>query len=173
MGIVVDLIIVLFLALSVFLGYRKGLVALAIKLCAFIIAVVVTFVLYRPVGNLIINTTGIDETIENAILDKVNEIMVTDENNELTSDLFESARQGMLPEAAREVTTNIIYGVVILILYIVVRIALKFVTAIANLVAKLPILNQFNKLRWHYLWSIKRSNINLCSFIISKCIWTN
>ena len=33
-----------------------------------------------------------------------------------------------------------------LILYIVIKIALKFVTALANLVAKLPILNQFNKL---------------------------
>lgn len=146
MGIVVDVIIVLILALSIFLGYRKGLVSLAIKLCAFIIAVAVTFVLYRPIGNLIINTTGIDETIENSILDKVNDIMASDENNELTSELFESARQGMLPEASREVAINIVYGAVILILYIVTRVLLRFVTAIANWIAKLPILNQFNKI---------------------------
>ena len=63
MGIIVDIIIMLLLALSIFLGYRKGLVALAIKLCAFVIAIVVTFILYRPIGKLVINTTGIDEKV--------------------------------------------------------------------------------------------------------------
>ena len=73
MGIVVDLIIIAIIALSAFLGYRKGLVVLAIKLCAFIIAIAITFVIYKPVANVIINVTGIDETIENAILEKAME----------------------------------------------------------------------------------------------------
>ena len=51
-----------------------------------------------------------------------------------------------LPETARTISINIIEGAVILILYIVIRIALKFVTALANLVSKLPILNQLNQL---------------------------
>ena len=63
-GIIIDILIVAFLALSVFLGYKKGFVSLAIKLCAFLIAILITFVLYRPLGNLIINTTSIDESIE-------------------------------------------------------------------------------------------------------------
>ena len=33
-----------------------------------------------------------------------------------------------------------------IVLYIVIKIALRFVTALANLIAKLPILDQFNKL---------------------------
>lgn len=145
MGIVVDLIIIAIIALSAFLGYRKGLVVLAIKLCAFIIAIAITFVIYKPVANVIINVTGIDETIENAILEKANGIM-TEENNETSTQMIENAKTGLLPEVAREIAVNIVTGGVILILFIIIRIAIKFVTALANAVAKLPIIKQFNEM---------------------------
>ena len=145
MGIVIDILIVAFLALSVFLGYKKGLVTLAIKLCAFLIAILITFVLYRPIGNLIINTTSIDESIENSIYNKVTETMQKDSEDELTSDLIESAKQGMLTESARELSINIVYGGTAIVLFIIVRIILIFVNALANLIAKLPIIKQFNE----------------------------
>lgn len=147
MGIIVDLIIIGIIALSVFLGYRKGLVALGVKLFAVIIAIVVTALLYQPVSNLIINTTGIDEAIENAILEKTSEIMIEerDENPELANELISGARDGLLPEAARELSINAVRALTMITLFIAVRIGLKFVTALANLVAKLPIINQINK----------------------------
>ena len=144
MGIVVDLIIIAIIALSAFLGYRKGFVVLAIKLCAFLIAIAVTFVIYKPVANVVINVTGIDETIENAILEEANNIMAED-NGETSIELIEDAKNGLLPEAAREIAVNIVTGGVILIIFIIVRIALKFITALANAVAKLPIIKQFNE----------------------------
>ena len=146
MGIIIDIIILAIIALSIFLGYRKGLVELAIKLCAFLIAIVITFILYQPISNLVINTTSIDETIENAILEKANDVMEGEEgDDELSEEIKQEATQGLLPEAARELAINIVRGGVIILLYILIRIALRFVTALANLVAKLPILKQFNK----------------------------
>lgn len=145
MGIFVDIVLIAFLALSIFLGYKKGLAQLTIKLCAFVIAILITFILYRPIGNLIINTTSIDESIEDAIYNKVTEMMQKDDKNELTSELIESAKQGMLPEAARELTINTIYGVTAIILFIIARIVLIFVSALANLIAKLPVIKQFNE----------------------------
>ena len=145
MGIFVDIILVVLIALSIFLGYKKGLAQLAIKLCAFIIAILITFILYRPIANLIINTTSIDESIEDTIYNKVTEMIQKDETNELTSDLIESAKQGMLEQSARELAINVVYGGTIIILFIVVRIALIFVSALANLVAKLPIIKQANE----------------------------
>lgn len=147
MGITVDLIIIGIIAISIFLGYRKGLVALAVKLFAVIIAIVVTALLYQPVSNLIINTTEIDEAIENAILEKTSEIMIEerDENPELANELISGARDGLLPEAARELSINAVRALTMVILFIAVRIGLKFVTALANLVAKLPIIKQINK----------------------------
>ena len=50
MGIFVDIILVVLIALSIFLGYKKGLAQLAIKLCAFIIALLITLILCRPIA---------------------------------------------------------------------------------------------------------------------------
>ena len=144
MSFVVDLIIVAIILLSTFLAYRKGLITLAIQLVAVIIAIIVTLLLYKPVSNVIINGTGIDETIQNAILEEANDIMTNDGEGE--NQVVETIQNNMLPETARTISINIIEGAVILILYIVIRIALKFVTALANLVTKLPILNQLNQL---------------------------
>lgn len=145
MGIVVDLIIIAIIALSAFLGYRKGFVTLAIKFFAFIIAIAITFIIYKPVSNVVINVTQIDESIENSILEKANEIM-TNEENETSNKMLEDAKTGILPQTAREIAVNIVTGGVVLILFIAVRIALKFVTALANIVAKLPIIKQFNEM---------------------------
>ena len=46
---VVDIIIIVILALSIFFGYKKGLVELGIGLCGGIIAIVVALTLYRPI----------------------------------------------------------------------------------------------------------------------------
>lgn len=146
MGLIIDIIVIAFILLSIFFGYKKGLVVLAVKLCAFVIAIVVTLVLYKPVANLVINSTSIDESIQNTILEKVTDIIEDDQNAEITNELIESAKQGMLPEASRELAINIIYAGVMIILFIGIRICLIFVTAIANVITKLPILNQINKL---------------------------
>ena len=144
MGIVVDIIIVAIIALSTFLAYRKGLITLAIQLVAVIIAVVLTLVLYKPLSNFIINLTQIHEMIQDPILQKPNDIMTNGEEN--ANQVVETIQNNMLPETARTISINIIQGAVILILYVVIRLILRFVTALANLVAKLPILHQFNKL---------------------------
>ena len=145
MGIIVDLIIVAFILISVFLGYKKGLVELGMKLFAFIIAIVLTFILYRPIGNLVVNTTQVDETIQNKITAKVEEIIDTGDTEEPANQLIESAKNGMLPQASRTMAINIVYGGVMIILFIALRIGLMFIKILANAIAKLPILKQFNK----------------------------
>lgn len=156
MGILVDIIVIAIIALSVFLGYRKGLIALAIKLFAVIIALVATLILYKPISALIINNTSLDETIQNAIIDKVEtNNQDTEQNNENANSaepetavetIANQAKEEILPETAKELSINIINIGVILILYFAIKIALHFVTAIANIIAKIPIIKQFNKL---------------------------
>ena len=144
MGIVVDLIIIGIVVLSTFLAYRKGLVKLAIGLCAFAISIVATVILYQPISNLVINTTGIDEAIEDDIYEKANDIM-NKEQNETSKQIMETTKNDMLPETARNLAINIVRGGVMIVLIIAIRIALRFITALADAVAKLPILEQLNK----------------------------
>ena len=144
MNFVVDIIIVLTVVVSALLAYRKGLISLSVQLLATIISILIIIVIYKPVSNLIINTTGIDEYIQNGILEKVTDVVEQDgENN---NKIVETIENGMLPETARELSINIVQGGVILILYILLRIALKFVTGLVNIVAKVPIIKQINKL---------------------------
>ena len=102
MGIIIDIIIIAIIAISTFLAYKKGLIALAIKLCAFIIAIVVTFILYNQVSNLVINVTNIDETVQNAILEKTTDLINQEEianQNETMQNLINQAKEGTLPES--------------------------------------------------------------------------
>ena len=145
MGIVIDIIVVLFILLSVFLGYKKGLVALGIHLVAFIVALVVAFVLYRPIGALIINNTNIDESLQETIETKLEEVINTENGETLEISLIGEIKTETLSETAKTLSVNIIYGVTIIALFIILRIALVFITAIANWIAKLPILKQVNK----------------------------
>ena len=142
----IDFIIIIIVLLSTLLAYRKGLVKLAIGLVSFIITIILVFVLYLPISNLVINTTQIDETIENAIYEKANNIMTESEQNNITDQVIQTAQNEMLPETAKLLATNIVKGGVFIILFIGIKIALRFVTKIADLVAKLPLLNQINKL---------------------------
>ena len=144
MSIAVDLIIVGIVALSVFLAYRKGLISLALGLVSFIIAIVITVILYKPVANLVINVTGIDETIENSIYEQTNDMMKQD--NEEVQFLVDAAKDELLPQTARTLSVNIVTGGVFLVLFLAAKIALRFVSALANLIAKLPIIKQVNKL---------------------------
>lgn len=144
MNIVVDIIIILIVLISALLAYRKGLMSLAVQLLATIISILIIIVIYKPVSNFIINTTGIDEYIQNGILEKVTDIVEQDQEN--NNQIVETIEKGMLPETARSLSINIVQGGVILILYILLRIGLKFVTGLVNIVARVPIIKQINKL---------------------------
>lgn len=145
MGIIIDGVIILFILVSVFLGYRKGLVSLGIHLVAFVVALVIAFILYRPIGSLIINSTEIDESLQGAIETKLEEIVGNDDTQIVTNSIIGDIQSGAISETSRSLSMNIIYGATIIILFIILRIALVFISAIANWVAELPILKQANK----------------------------
>lgn len=150
MSLIIDLIIVVIILLFTFLGYKRGLIKVAIKLCTFIIAIIVAFVLYKPISNVVIENTGIDESIETAITDRIlPEGASVDEEVELSNDLpsvILKNGENTVQSIATSFSNTIIEAVCFFIIFIAVKIILKFITALADLIAKLPILKQFNAL---------------------------
>lgn len=144
---IIDIIILVFILLSAIGGYRKGLISLGIHLFAFVLALLISFVLYRPIGNIIINKTQVDETIQ-ATIQKNAETMVNTKGfeNDLTKSLVESAKNGMLPEVSKELAYNIVYLGTMIVLFLVLRVCLMLVNTVANAISKLPVLDQVNKL---------------------------
>ena len=143
MNIVVDIVIIAIIILSTLLGYRRGLISLAIGLVSFVIALVLTLILYKPISNFVIEYTSIDDMISNSIYKDSSDSI--DQNAENAEYLIEQAKNNLLPEAAHTLANNIVTGVVALVLFIAIQIILRLIKSLANLVAKLPILSQLNK----------------------------
>ena len=83
MWIVFDLLVIGIIALCTFIGYKQGLVKAIIKILSFVIAIVIALILYKPVSNIIIKNTSIDDNIKNAIVEKILP-EGTDKNQEVT-----------------------------------------------------------------------------------------
>lgn len=141
---ILDLIVILVIALFTFIGYKQGLVKTAIKILAFFIALVVSLMLYKTIGNVIMKNTQVDEQIQNTIVSKV---LPEDyeEKLEVLPDALVESGETTVNELAKNVTEKIIYGVVFIVLFVVLKIALKFVTLLTDLITKLPVIKQFDK----------------------------
>ena len=141
---IIDLIIIAVVLLFTFIGYKQGLVKAAIKILSFIIAFVIAVSVYKTVANVIINKTTIDEKIEAKIIAKVIPDKVEEKIVILPNSLLE-AGQNTVQEAAKAITEKIIGVIVFIILFFGIKIVLKFVTVLADLITKLPIIKQFDK----------------------------
>ena len=148
MGIIIDIVLLLFLLGSVYLGYRKGLVKVAVSLIAFIAAISITVLLYRPIADLIIKNTDWDEKLQATIESNVDS--ATSSNNEegeqsITDGIVEGAKKEILPATSKTVATNIIYGGTMIGLFIVSRLLLLLINLLADAITSLPIIKQFNE----------------------------
>ena len=160
MEIAIDLIVVAIVALSAILGYKKGLVKLGAKLFAGIIAIILTFALYKPVANFIFENTNLRQDIEKAILEKTNSIVENSENNAQKM-VNETINNKVMPEQAKEISKNAVYVLSGIGLYIVLKIILSIVFSLLNVIANLPILKQFNE-TGGLLYGILRGLLIVC-----------
>ena len=71
MWVIFDLLIIGIIGLCTFIGYKQGLVKAIIKILSFVIAIVIALILYKPVSNIIIKNTSIDDNIKNCEMVKL------------------------------------------------------------------------------------------------------
>lgn len=175
MEIIIDLLIILIVVLSIWLGYKKGLTESLLKIFNFFIALIISIILFTPISNFVINNTQIDEFLQDSIISKFNnneevgEVetennMPTIFNNYISNQIKEStneAKEIIIKESARHVSIIIINIGIIITLFLITRIILIFIKGITNLITKLPVIKQCNEFGRSYIWIIKSScNIN-------------
>lgn len=148
---IVDIIIVLIIGLCTYIGYRKGLIGVAFKITSFLIALIITGILFYPISQFVIQNTQIDETIQKSIQD--NFISKTEQEGQedtqnpskiITDYIEEEANEGINVVALSLSQTIVRIGVAI-VLFVVVRIILIFFKKFAEIIGELPIVKQFNK----------------------------
>ena len=161
MGIVVDLVLFVIMALSIFIGYKRGLIKCAINVLSFFIAIILVIILTNPISNFIINNTKIDDNIKQSISNNLHfeneeNLKLDSENSSvpkviadyINNNVIDSAKNAAVSvkQAIAENITNIIIKVcVAILLYLIIRIALIFAKFIADYVGKIPVIKQFNE----------------------------
>ena len=161
MSIVVDLIILGIIALCTFIGYKMGLIKASIRILAFFIAIIIALVLYRPVAGFIINNTGIGDSIQSSI---TNQILPEGESGENVyvevndTGVIAGVTGGTVSAVAESLTVQIVEIGTLIVIFLVVKLILRFVTVFTDIVTKIPILKQFDKARRICLWCNTRSS---------------
>ncbi len=163
MSIIIDAIVIGILILCIAIGYRKGLTGSLLKIISFVLALVIAFVLFKPVSTFIIDKTDWDENLEQGIRDtilssdKQEELSSQEENknmpevminyiNKTVEEAGNEAKEAVADATARQVAIMIINSGVWFALFLVSRIVLIFVRGLANIITNLPIIKQFDKL---------------------------
>lgn len=161
-GILVDLVIISILVSNAFWGYRKGLVRVIVKILTFIISLVIVFFLYKPVANVIMANTILDEKLSSAIENnlmgttlKDGELLNPSESNvsenvvKMINSFVKQSLQENGANAVKYVSNNLSQTMIrtgtFLVLYILSKFLFIFVRLLAELIANLPVIKTFNK----------------------------
>ena len=157
MGIFVDVILCSIIILNVFIGYKKGLIKVAFNIFAFFIAIIATFILFRPISNLVINNTQIDNKIKETIVNKASRNQDTNEIND-NKGFIQEYIENEIKSKAEEVKNNTIETIAEAIsiraveiltwimLFIAIRIVLILLKFLSEAISEIPIIKQFNEI---------------------------
>lgn len=160
MAILIDVIMVAILLLNIIIGYKRGLVNAIVSIVAFLIAIIATLILYRPVSNIIINNTQIDDKIREVIIHNNTNEEKNEETNEETEEpvgiqkyivkqMEETAsdsKEYAIEAVADTISIEAVQILTAIILFIAIRIIIVFLKFLTNSIANLPIIKQFNEL---------------------------
>lgn len=165
MTLIVDLIIVGIIALCAILGYFRGLTKSLLKIVSFVLALVIAFVLFKPISLLIINHTQIDDNIQKDIEEKMvgfvdqtsgNVEEAMRENSSMPEVMTKYIQEAVAEnkgnteeaakQAAKSVADIIINAGTWILVFILARVILIFAKSILELIVKLPVIKQMDKI---------------------------
>lgn len=143
MELLLDLGILLIILISIFVGYKRGLVKVAFGLISFIIAIIISLLLYKPISNFITNYTPLPEKIEFQIESRLSTENINDSNN-FVENYYNNVKNSSISIIAHNMTNSIINISSALIVFLLTRLLLLFLRFSTDLIAKLPLIKQIN-----------------------------
>ena len=144
-----------FLALSAFIGYKKGMVKIVLSMVAMVIAYALAAALTIPASMALKSATPVYDTIEESVGKMVKESKVDSTSIEklnLPAQIEEKIMEGANDVATgfneylvKTISNLILKALTFFILMIVIYIILSIVIKVLDFVAKLPLINSINK----------------------------
>ena len=162
---IVDIIIILIFVSSIVIAYVKGLSSVIYQLASWIITIILIFVLCRPITNVIIDNTTLDENISEKIQinleDNFGENLeegtsISEEDSNISNSVIDLIN-GYISEANEKGTENIakyvsdeisyiaVSAIVILGIFIFARVISLILKFVLDVIVSLPIFGTVNK----------------------------
>ena len=157
MGILIDFLVIAVMLLCIFIGYKRGLIKVAVKIVAIVLSIVFALIFYRAIASLIINATTIDDRICDVIYEKIKDVDFTNvndnekENNAILkisgkyiNEAINSSKDDVAHYVAEQLTLTIVQIVSFIIFLIIVRLMCLGLNVVADIIGDFPIIKQFN-----------------------------
>lgn len=145
MHYLIDIILITIIALTTFIGYKRGLIKVAFKLISFLLAIAISVVLYKPISNFIINNTQIDDNLEKTIESRLSSPDMPDEEvDNIIATYYDNVKNSSISAAAKIISETIINVGCMIIVFVVSKLILLLFRFSGDLIAKLPIIKQLN-----------------------------
>ena len=154
MNFIIDIIVILIFLACIFFGYKRGLTGVIIKVLSFVLSIVISLILFKPVSAIIIDHTDIYNNLSNSIKVTIQEDEKEEKTNSEKPNVMLDSINEKIEETEEDATTAIanniaeiiINIIVLVILFIVIRIILFFIRFIFSAITELPIIKQIDKL---------------------------
>ncbi len=161
----IDIVVILIFAVSIFIAYIRGLSSVIYQLASWIITIILIFILCRPITNVLINRTSLDETISAKIQANLEENFkenfeegTTIDNEEsnisnsvinIINEYINEAKDEGAQDIAKYVSDEISYiavsAIVILGIFIFARVVSILLKFILEVIVSIPIFGTVNK----------------------------
>lgn len=156
---IIDIVLILFIALGAFMGYKKGLINVLVSFVAIIIAIVLSLLLQIPVANTLRQTapgTDLYNNVHEGISKAVNDNKSDIDNNTIYSTIIKGIiSDEQINRQSESITMFILKGLSFFIIFIIVTLIILILKKILNFVFDLPILNSVNQIGGLALGGIK------------------
>lgn len=168
MSIIVDIVILAIIVLCIAMGYKRGLAKCLINVLAFFIAIVVASILFKPASAIVVSNTQVDENIQTSIVDVFEkeeaeeEEKSNDENkdenkeekvspileyiSDKAKDATEEKKKEIVDNTAKEISLKVIDVLCFIVIFLAARIVLMFLKVLADLITKLPLIKECDKI---------------------------
>ncbi len=162
---ILDIILILIIVLSAYAGYKKGFIHMLIKFLSKLISISVAYLYYKPFKNFLIKFTKIDEFIFDKVRISLNSLGGHASQTTVSGSDLEALSKMTMPDILKEkivayltntgselgrsvvlsISDLIMTVISMVLLFIAISILIKFIDSSFNLIAKLPVINGFNK----------------------------
>jgi len=179
----VDLIIIIIMVSSIFVGLKKGLISCIIDIAAVIVALILAIILCRPITNVVIENTNFDESLATTISQNI-PLSDTDFKVEANTNLPEgivnyingitenvnTSKEEAFKAIGVELTSGIISVIVFIAIFVIVRLVLALIKVVSKIIDKIPLLSQVNKIGGAILGAIEGAIIIYAIFAVISMI---